>query len=219
MNPFGISSILKEGLVASTKLGYDDTWHQNVIYRCVENIIWISLPQYYIQNIIMDGSKITIKYCNEFFEYLFEGVAFDIVPDYPAHVKVVVHSVHEIVNTRSAPRYDTYLPSRIKSCWKEAKYFCITTNISSGGVAFTAKNEFDYGEDTEMWIYLPDNQIINVQGKLIRKSAKNKLFTYSMQFSDVYGINSKLLSSYLAYLDKKNSTLQFSFFDTIKKLL
>ncbi|MCX8131291.1 MAG: PilZ domain-containing protein [Clostridia bacterium] len=219
MNPNFSSSILKEGLIVSTRLGSSAAWYKNIIYKCEEDKAYICLLESYLENIIAKDLKITLKLTNEFFEYLFEGSISDICPEYPSHVLMTIHKVEELVNTRAFPRYDIYLPASIKPLWEDTKNFSIVTNICLGGIAFLSKHEFDYGEESEVSVYLPGNQTISGRGKVIRKSVKNGQFSYSMQFVDMTEENSIILSNYLAELDEDIAALQVNFFENIRGLI
>ncbi|MCX7923124.1 MAG: PilZ domain-containing protein [Clostridia bacterium] len=218
MNVNMISSILKEGMIVSTKISPNHTWYQNILYKCEDNLLYTSLINSYVENIIMIGTTITVKYANEFFEYLFEGVVSSINTDYPAHVVININKAEEMINTRTFPRYEVYLASTLKPIWFESSHFSVVTNLSLGGMAFLCKEQFEYGEELDTCIYLPGNaNIVRGKGKVIRKNPKLHVIDYSMQFIEMDEDCSNIISSFITSLEDDYQKLQNNFFENIKK--
>ena len=216
MNPAIVSSILKEGMVISTRLGSNITWHKNVVYKSEDDTVCLCLLDRYLEHAIMPGLKIILKHTNELFEYLFECIVTSISPQHPAHISVTVQKAEELVNTRAFPRYTTHLSSTIRPAWDENWQFSIITNICLGGIAFLSKHEFDYGEESEIRIFLPQGKSISCKGKIIRKISRSGIFDYSTQFIDMTEHDSLMLSDYLTALDEISNQLQDHFSKDIK---
>lgn len=212
MNSAAASSILKSGIIIGTKLTPNSTWYSNIIYDSEGNILRIPLTEEYLKNYILVGSTITLKHTGEYYEYLFEGIISNIDTSvHPALLTININTIEELINTRAFPRYDTHLASTVRPAWDEKPHFCIATNICLGGMAFISKSNFDYGEESEVYIYLPENLIAYAKGKVIRKSARHGYMDYSMQFIEMTEDNSNLLSSYIATLDSEMQRLKDSF--------
>ena len=217
MGSISVSSILKEGMIVSTKLGTGCAWYNNIVYKVTDNSVYISLLDDYIRNLVMPGSTFTVKHTNEFFEYIFEGVVSHIEVDNPAHMVINVNKTEELINTRVFPRFDINLPAYLKPVWTDLRHFAITTNICLGGMAFVSRHSFDYGEECEINVHLSDSSIVYAKGKIIRKVAKNNHIDYSMQFIEMDEDNNNLLFTHLLRVEDKNSSLQTNYFNNIKK--
>ncbi len=211
-----VLSVLKEGLIVSTRFSKSSTWHQNIIYKVKNNLVYTALTESYLENIIMLGSNMVIKYSNEYFEYIYEGVVSDISTESPAHIVLQINKSEEVINTRAFPRYDIYLAANIRPLEDPCPYFSIATNISLSGMAFAARYEFDYSEENGFNLLLPSQQKICAKGKIIRKSAKKDYFDYSMQFTDMDDANSTMLLSYLKRLEEKANILRSNYEKSIK---
>jgi len=98
-----VSKVLKEGTVVNTKLKNGDIWIQNIVYRTEKHMISIALLNEYLENIIMLGQTITIKYSSEHSEILFEGEIVKIRPEYPSYITIDIKDIKEVKNTRVFP--------------------------------------------------------------------------------------------------------------------
>ena len=210
MNAASVSTILKEGTIIYTRLGSNPNgaWYQNIVCKSESSTVCIPLIDTYLQSLIMIGTSISLKFGNEYFEYLFEGVVSNIKVDYLGLITVNVNKAEERINTRAYPRYDIYLASTISPLWSETPYFCIVTNLSFIGIAFASKYQFDSGEECDSSIYLPNHKIIRSKGKIVRKSVFNNIIEYGIHFTELTEENSCLLSDYLTELDEDKVRLQ-----------
>jgi len=214
-----ISSVLKEGIVVNTKVGSNNIWYQNIVYKCEENQISLALINSYLESTIMLGTNMLIKFANEYFEYVFEGHVSSIKAGFPSYITLKIIKGEEMINTREFPRYDIYLASEIYSAVDNTSYFSIVVNVSLGGMAFVSNHEFDYGEESDIKVFLPDNKYAYAKGKTIRKSIKIDHINYSMQFIEMTEKNSILLSDYLSFLDDDLLRLKNHFIQCIKPKL
>jgi hypothetical protein len=219
LNAAAVSSILKEGMIILTRQGTNYAWYENIIYKCDRNSVYLALIDSYIDHAVMPGSQMTVKYANEFFEYLFEGTVSEIHLDAPRYISVKIIKAEEMINTRTFPRYDTAVPAKIRSSWSEADQYAIVTNVCLGGMAFLSKYSFDYGEECDVYIYLPGSVQVCARGKVIRRAEKNNFIDYSMQFTDMDESNNNLLSHYISSLEEKCSRMREQFYTEIKNLL
>jgi hypothetical protein len=219
LNAMAVSTILKQGMIIRTKLNSSLTWYENIVYKIEANTVYISLKPSYIENIILPGMTMFLKYTNEYFEYLFEGIVSEIKPFNPGFITISVNKAEEMINTREFPRYEVYLASDITPCYSETSCFSIITNICLGGMAFLAKYQFDYGEETEVLIYLPNYETVKAKGKIIRRNHKTNYIDYSMQFIDMDECHSILLSKFVASLEDGWTKMRFEFDEYIKKLI
>ena len=211
MNVEAVSAILKEGSPVSTKIGSAPAWYRNIIYKSEGNFVHLSLIDRYLENTIVVGSRISIKYFNEFFVYLFGGVIQNIYAGHPGYVIIQITDAEEIINTRLSPRYDIYLSANLKPDWDNISYFSIITDISYGGMAFMCTHRFDYSEEVEVTAYLTSNQVFQTTGKVIRRSIKSGIIDYSMQFIEINEHSCSLLSKYFSRLDAENAALYEQF--------
>lgn len=216
MNVEAVSVILKEGMAVSTKLGSGMTWCRNIVYKSEGDSVYLALIEQYLENIIIPGSTISIKYVNEYFIYLFEGTITNINPSYPAYLTVRVTNAEEILNSRLSPRYDVYIAADLKPEWDDSSCFAVITDISFGGLAFICNLKFDYNEKLEITAHLPSGQKINARGKIIRKTIKNNVSDYSMQFIEISESNCHLLSKYFSSLESEISVLYKQYLSDVK---
>jgi len=137
-----VSKVLKEGTVVNTKLKNGDIWIQNIVYRTEKHMISIALLNEYLENIIMLGQTITIKYSSEHSEILFEGEIVKIRPEYPSYITIDIKDIKEVKNTESSP--DTmFIWCNRKIPDSPEERFVIIHNISFVGMAFYAKDFFE----------------------------------------------------------------------------
>ena len=208
MDKVDVPLLLKEGMPVSTKLNCNGSiWHANIVFRVEDNKVFMPLLDCYLENILAVGSGIALKYSNEYYEYLFEGVVSSINPRHPAYITVNVNKVKEVINTRMFPRYDAYLAINIKTPWSGACFFAVATNICFGGILFACPHKFDSGEELEIMIYLPCQSVICAKGKIIGKKPRNNLIEYCLQFIDMDEINGSLLSAYFQSLEESRARM------------
>lgn len=209
--------LLKEGTVVGTRLGTSYAWYQNIIYKNNGDNVYLSIIDSYLENAIMLGTNIYLKFTTELFQYIFEGIVTDINLEFPKLINVRINRGEELVNTRSFPRYDAYIPMNIKSVWDQTFNFSIITNISLIGIAFISKSQFEYGEGCDASVYLPGNKILEVKGKLVRKTNKGNFIEYGMQFEEMTEQSSLLLSDYFNKLGENELIMENDYHENIKK--
>ncbi len=207
MNVEAVSAILKEGSPVSTRIGAGPAWYRNIIYKSEGNFVYLSLIDRYLENIVIAGTHISIRFFNEFFVYLFSGIVHTIYGGHSGYVTVQITDAEEIINTRLSPRYDTYLPANLKPEWDNLSYFSIITDISYGGMAFMCTHRFDYSEDVDATVYLPLHHIFQAKGKVIRRNIKSGIIDYSLHFIEIDEENCGLISRYFSRLDAENAAL------------
>ncbi len=219
MNPESASSFLKPGTIVNTRVGSNSIWYRNIVYSCQGAEVCLGLTDSYLENIIMPGMKFSIKLTGEYFEYIFEGSVTGIKSYHPARIFIQVGRAQEVINTRAFPRFDAYLSSSLRPLWDSTSHFCITTNISLGGIAFVTKCSYECGDELEVYIFLPGGKLINCNGKIIRKSVRGELVDYNMQFIEMDEENSNILSDYIEYLDESLTKLKARYINDIQPLL
>lgn len=210
-------SYLKEGTIVGTKLGSSYAWYQNIIFKNKGDIVYLSIIDSYLENAIMPGTSIYLKFTNELFHYIYEGTVLDISLEYPKFISVKIYRTEELVNTRSFPRYDAYIPMNIKAVWDKTFNFSIAINVSLIGIAFISKYKFEYGEDCDASIYLPCNEILELKGNLVRKTNKDNFTEYGMQYTEMSEKNSLLLSDYFSKLGEEELIMENDYHEKIKK--
>jgi hypothetical protein len=208
-----ISSIIKKGLTVSTMLNSSYIWHTNKIDKVNKNTIFIPLLESYVSSLIMQGTNMSIKYSTEYYEYIFDGIVSKINLESPGYVSISVNKIEKKINTRAFTRYDIYLPSNIKLTKGKTSYFSVVTNISLKGMSFTSNHEFKYNDMCIVSIHLPNNETINLHGKIKRKISKDKFLDYGMHFEEISDSNTKKLSEYILSLKNGDLKLQTLFFD------
>ena len=217
LNVEAVSVILKEGTLVGTRLDNCLSWCGNIVYRSEGRIVYIALVDSYLEDAIAPGRTISIKYINEYFIYVFEGIVIKIDSEYPGYAAVRITSAEEVLNSRLSPRYDVHLAANMKPVWDSDSYPATVTDISFGGIAFICSNRFDYNEELNMEIHLHINQAIKTRGKIIKKSIKNKIAEYSMQFSDMDESSYKTLSLFFSQLEEDASVMYKHFLADIKE--
>ncbi|MEN8906017.1 MAG: PilZ domain-containing protein [Clostridiales bacterium] len=208
-----ISSVLKKKMAISTMLNSSCVWKPNIIEKVSKNTIYISLLDSYVSSLIMQGTNMSIKYSTEYYEYIFDGIVSKISLDKPKYVAITINKIDKKINTRAFTRYDIYLPSNIKLGTGKTSYFTIITNISLKGMSFTTNHEFNFDDLCDVCIHLPNNEIINLNGRIKRKIKKDKFLDYGMHFEDISKSDTKTLSEYILSIKNGDSKLQTPFFD------
>lgn len=213
-------TILKESVVVYTKLSTSNIWHQNIVYKVEDKSVSIALITGYLESIIMPGQTMTIKLTNEDMEYIFIGIIGEIQPQFPSYVKVDIHSIKDLKNSRVFPRYDVYVAANIKSENTEEDHFAIIHDISLTGMAFYSKSDFSIcNEQLNLTIFLPNKNIIVAKGTIIRKISYDSYVDYGMSYTDMQEENNNSLYSFFAVLEEEKSELKDAFFKSIKKHL
>lgn len=216
MNVEAVSVILKEGALIGTRLDGNLSWRGNIVYKSEGRTVYVALLDSYLDDAVSPGRPISIKYINQYFIYIFEGVVIKVDPTYPAYIAARVTSAEEVINSRLSPRYDVHLSADMKPVWDSDSYAATVTDISYGGIAFICGSRFDYNEELDTDIRLYGNQVIKVRGKIIRKSKKNKVSEYSMQFSDMDEGSYNKLSLFFSQLEENADLMYKRFLADIK---
>ncbi|TYQ15237.1 UNVERIFIED_CONTAM: PilZ domain-containing protein [Acetivibrio alkalicellulosi] len=216
-----VSSLLKEGMVINTKLSSNNVWIQNILYKVENHSLSIALLSSYLENIVMIGQSLHIKYANEHTEYLFEGEITHIKPEFPSYITVNITSIKELKNIRVFPRQDVYLASNIRILDPVREYFAIIHNISLVGMAFYCKDILEPAQtQLEIFIYLPSKQTITAKGKIIRRVFKNDdIIDYGIQYTDMQEENNNSLSNFFNSIEEEKNNLRNEFITCIKKHL
>jgi len=202
-----VSAILKEGTSVGTRLGSNLAWYGNIICKSDGNQVHLALIRQYLENVLSSGTSISLKHMNEYFVYLFEGIVCDISAHYPGYITVRITNAEEIINTRLSPRYDVYIAADLRYDRDDTANFSVVTDISFGGLSFVCNHKFDCDDELEVTIYLPSKKIVHAKGKIIKKTAKNNLIDYSMQFVELNENNCSLLSQYFTFLEMEISSM------------
>ncbi|MFZ5987005.1 MAG: PilZ domain-containing protein [Bacillota bacterium] len=215
-----ISTVLKEGMIINTKLSSSNVWLQNIVYAADSHSVSVALLNAYLENVIMIGQSIFIKYSSEQTELLFEGEIVKISPEFPSYITINISSVRELKNSRVFPRHDVYLASTIKTSDLQKEYFAIIHNVSLVGMAFYSRDHFEPGEkQLELSIYLPNKKIIIAKGRITRKIPQNSFIDYGMQYTEMSEESNNILSSFFSSLEDEKIRLREEFVNCIKKHL
>lgn len=214
-----LHTVLKEGTIVSTKLSSSNIWHQNIVYKVENKSVSIALITGFLENIIMPGQTITIKYTSDELEYLFIGIVEDILPQFPSSIKVNIQTTKNLKNTRVFPRYDVYVAANIKY-EKSEEYFAIIHDISLIGMGFYSKDNFNIdNEQLSLTIFLPNKKIIQAKGIINRKISFDSYTDYGMKYTNMHEENNNSLYAYFSDIEKEKSRYKDTFFKSIKKHL
>ncbi|HOM01850.1 MAG TPA: PilZ domain-containing protein [Acetivibrio sp.] len=215
-----VSKVLKEGMVVNTKLKNGSIWIQNIVYRVEKHMISIALINEYLENIIMLGQTMTVKYSSEHSEILFEGEIVKIRPEYPSYITIDIKDVKEIKNTRVFPRYDVYLGATVKFPDSAEERFVIIHNISFVGMAFYSKEHFEIDcDELDFSIFLPNKKSINTRGKINRKSPKSDFADYGLQYTAMTEDSNSILSGFFNSVEDKKTKLKDDYIKCVRKHL
>ncbi|MDQ2085409.1 PilZ domain-containing protein [Herbivorax sp. ANBcel31] len=216
-----VSSLLKEGMVISTRLSFCNVWTQNIIYKVKNRSVTVALLTDYLESIIMPGQPFLIKYSNENSEYVFKGEVTKVDPEFPSSVTINVLNVTELKNQRVFPRVDAYLAANIKLEDDNQEYFAVIHDISLVGMAFYCKDILEpEDKQIECFIYLPNKQTISAKGKIVRTIFKNDdIIDYGIQYIEMHEENNNSLSNFFTDIEEVKSKLQSEFVNSIKKHL
>lgn len=219
MNASVISSVLNEGMIVSMKLGSDEAWHSNIVYKVNGNSICLTYMAKFMKSPAVPGCTISIKYSNTYFFYYFSGIVEAIRKEPRENILAQIDTAEEMINNRLFPRYDVFLTASLKPVWDDESYQCTVTDLSYGGAAFVCPNSFDSNEQLEMSLCLPDGLSLALTGKVIvRKHFQSNTSDYAIQFDECSDINSKLLTKFLSQLEEENTQIYNRYISEIKKI-
>lgn len=211
-----VSVILKEGSLVGTRLDNSPFWCANIVYKSEGRIVYVALIDRYIEDSVAPGRTISIKYVDEYFIYLFEGVIIKTSMEYPGYAAVRTTSAEEVINGRLSPRYDVHLSASLKTVWDSGAYPATVIDISYGGTAFICNRKFDHNEEVDIDIRLSGDKTIKARGKIVRKNIRGKITEYSLQFSDMDDGSYKALSLYFSRLEEDAGAMYRHFITDIK---
>lgn len=207
LNVEATSYILKKGSVISTRINSSGPWLYNVVCGVHGNMLDILLIDRYIEYPIFNGCNFTLKFNNNYYEYLFEGTVAEIKTASLQYITLKIIRAEEKINVRNFPRYDTHLPAGISTIWSQNESYCVITNLSLSGISFSSKSNFDVQEECFLSIYFPSGSTVLAKGKILRKSSKNAFYEYGMAFTDMTEENSQQISVYLLSLENSIAEL------------
>lgn len=207
LNKACISKLILPGSLVSVSICTEHTWFSNIVYQCCDNeSIDIPLTRDLMKSCIFVDKGITIKYKNEYFEYIIQGLISKIELCGSPFIRIQVLNVSENKNQRIFPRHDIYLPANLSV--NNNTYFCTISNISLSGIAFLVDKEMPSDIECEANIFLNENNTIFCKGMILRCSPQNSFLEFSMQFTFMDEENSNCLYSYLYSIDNSYDYLR-----------
>ena len=135
LNAEATSFVLKRGSVISTRINSSGPWLYNIVCNTHDNMLDILLIDRYVEYPIFSGCNFTVKFNNDYYEYLFEGVISDIKAAPLQSITIKVCKVEEKINVRNFPRYNTHLPANIAPLWSNAESYCVITEDNSNCIS------------------------------------------------------------------------------------
>jgi hypothetical protein len=148
---------------------------------------------------IFVNTLVTIKFKNEYFEYIINGTISKIELCSPPFIRIHVLDVFENKNNRIFPRRDVYLPANLSI--NNNIYYCTISNISLGGIAFTLDKKIPNTTECEAYIFLSEKNTIFCKGIILRSSPRDLYQEFNMQFTFMDEEDSNSLYSYLYSID------------------
>ena len=212
LNTEAFTAVLKEGMMIGIKLGADAPWHGNIIYNVGSAAVRVAYIEKFMKGIASPGCPVLIKYSNDNFFYYYSGRITNVSSNPAGFVIIEVETAEEIINNRLFPRYDVRLEAALKPIWDDEVYTCIVTDLSYSGAAFVCEHSFEYNEQIEMSLRLPNNSAVKITGKVVRrKVSKIATIDHAVQFIECDTDNTRLLSEYFSQLEKEVSDIYFNY--------
>ena len=207
MNTICISKLILRGSLISTRIENELNWSFNIVYNCSDNGIDIPLTPDLLKSNLFIGTNITIKFKNEYYEYIIHGPITKIELCGSPYIRVRSSNISENKNNRLFQRHDVYLPA-ILSFHNNNGCYCKVSNISLGGIAFLLNREIPNGTECEAYIFLNEYYTIYCKGEILRCSTQNSFIEFSMRFTFMDEENSNCLYSYLYSIDNSYDSLR-----------
>lgn len=207
MNKICISKLIVPGSLISIRVGNELTWTLNIVYSCCDNGIDIPLTSDLLKSNVFANTYVSIKYKNEFFEYLIHGSISKIELCMEPFIRVQTTEIFENINCRSFPRHDVSLPATL-SINNNSTHYCKISNISLGGAAFLLDKDIPSTSECEAYIFLNHNNSIYGKGVILRCSKHGLIHQFCMQFTFMDEENSNTLDSFLYSIDNSYDALR-----------
>lgn len=207
MNRVCITKLLSPGSLISLRVHDDTYWSLNILYRCIEDELDIPLTSDLFNHCIFINSNITIKYRNEYFEYLIYGSISKIDLCGLPYIRIKIQNIFQTKNNRMFPRQDVHFPANLSMPGSNI-YFCMVSNISLGGLSFVTNQDLYSNLECEINIYLDEITSIYAKGNINRCNYKNSLSEFSMQFTYMNEDNSNTLYNFLHSIDRSYDELR-----------
>ncbi len=212
------TAVLKEGMMIGIKLGTDTPWHGNIIYSIDSTTIRVAYIEKFMKGIVKPECPVLVKYSNDNFFYYYSGRILDVSKSSVGFVTIRVETAEEIINNRLFPRYDVRLEAALKPVWDDEVYLCTVTDLSYSGAAFVCEHSFEYNEQIEMSLKLPNNTTVKLTGKVVRRKVSTIAeIDHAVQFIECNSDNNKLLSEYFSQIEKEVSDIYFNYISQNQK--
>lgn len=206
MNSACISKLIIPGALISFRIFNQTVWSLNIVSQCSGDTLNIPLTNDLMKACLFTNTNVEIKYRNEYFEYNIKGVISKIELSASPYINVKIDHVAANLNHRVFPRLDVCLPATLTN--GNESYYCSTSNLSLGGVAFLMDREIPVNTCCEINILLEDSSSVYAKGEILRMSREDSLYKYSMMFNFMEEENSNRLYSYLLSLEDSYSSLR-----------
>lgn len=205
MDKLEINSILSSGSIIRTK-HQNSEWISNVVYKIYDNYIQIELTQDYINNLMLVGDKISLKFFGPKAEFLLDGIIDNIDINKSRLITININKINMFQNMRSYHRYDTYIISRVTVNRKD-QLFCIVTTVSSSGISVLSKLDFPLSSDAFVEVFVDSDNILRFEGEIVRKSVTENGYEFGIKFSNLDEENSSIVNNIISELKAKDNTL------------
>ena len=182
MNKSCISKLLIPGSLISIRFGNDHIWFYNIVCNCNEEGIDIPLIAELMKSCIFVDTCVTIKFKNEYFEFVIHGSISKIELGTSPFIRICAIDIFGNINNRAFPRHYVYLPASL-SIGSDITYFCTVLDISLAGISFLLDKEIPSATECEANIFLNENKSIFSKGIILRSTTQSSLFKFSMQFT------------------------------------
>lgn len=218
MKTEAFTAVLKEGMMIGIKLDADTPWHGNIIYSIENTTIRVAYIEKFMKGVARPECPVLIKYSNDNFFYYYSGKVVNVSSSPLGFVTISVETAEEIINNRLFPRYDVRLEASLKPIWDDEVYNCTVTDLSYSGAAFVCSHSFEYNEQIEMSLKLPNNTAVKITGKVVRqKVSKIATIDHAVQFIECDSVNNNLLSEYFSQIEKEVSDIYFNYISQAKE--
>lgn len=207
MRSVDIKYTLFPGVLISIKVEHNICWTLNIVIQCTEEYIDLPFTPDIVNEHLMVGSNVIIKYGNEYFEYIISGKVSNITLGTLPYFRVKITTISDTINQRALPRQDIHLPVEVVN-EKIGLIYGVTSNISLCGICICTNNLLSQDEVYDISLNTFNDGTIYFSGNIVRSGQVGPLLMYSIIINYMDIDNSNKLSCFLFSLNKSFDNLR-----------
>ena len=207
MSSVDITYTLFPGALISIKVEHNICWTLNIVIQSTEDYIDLPFTPDMVNEHLMIGSSVLIKYGNEYFEYIISAKVINITLGTLPHFRVKITRINDAINQRALPRQDVHLPVEVLN-EKIGLIYGVTSNISLCGICICTNNLLSQDEVYDISLNTLNDGTIYFSGNIVRSGQVGPFLMYSILINYIDVDNSNKLSCLLFSLNKSFDNLR-----------